>query len=290
MVERLLEQQDLDPQIERNSLLTPTEANLLPELDFACPKPEIGALGLSSQIPTVPTESPRFSEIADITTTENIQTVIPEEVLDLIPNIEEVTAVLDLSNPLNPEEILLVEKAITGDKESFSLLCENNYDRIFQYIAKRVLPEYAEDLTQEVFRKATGAISRFENRNVPFSTWLFRIAHNCISNYYRQQKQRERVSYLSVVTNVVDSRQPDPEIVILGSLTQSERSQKLRLAIQRLSPNQQAVIELHLTGLTPEQISIALNKKQATVGVLMYRGRKILRRLLDKEDFFDPAD
>lgn len=46
-----------------------------------------------------------------------------------------------------------------------------------------------DELTQQTFIKAMGAISRYEDRGAPFSAWLFRIAQNEVNAWFRSVKK-----------------------------------------------------------------------------------------------------
>src|SRR5438132_7871311 len=73
-------------------------------------------------------------------------------------------------------ERLLIEAA-QKDPSRFGELYENNFERVYAFIARRVRDrDVVEDLTSDVFHKALTNLGRFEWRGVPFAAWLFRIA------------------------------------------------------------------------------------------------------------------
>ena len=79
------------------------------------------------------------------------------------------------------DERLLIEAA-QRDPARFAELYENNFERVYAYVARRVGNRAeAEDLTSEVFHQALANLQRFEWRGIPFAAWLFRIAANLIS-------------------------------------------------------------------------------------------------------------
>src|SRR5438874_7284382 len=74
------------------------------------------------------------------------------------------------------DERLLIEAA-QHDPSRFAELYENNFERVYAYVVRRVHSrEEAEDITAEVFHQALLNIGRFEWRGVPFAAWLLRIA------------------------------------------------------------------------------------------------------------------
>src|ERR1700720_2769294 len=80
------------------------------------------------------------------------------------------------------QERLAVEAA-QKDPARFVELYDNNFGRVYAFIARRVQDrDEAEDLTSEVFQKALANLPRFKWRGVPFAAWLFRIAANMIAD------------------------------------------------------------------------------------------------------------
>jgi RNA polymerase sigma-70 factor, ECF subfamily len=85
------------------------------------------------------------------------------------------------------DERLLVEAA-QRDPARFAELYENNFERIYAYVVRRVGDRAdTEDLTSEVFHHALANLKRYEWRGIPFSAWLYRIAANLISDCWQQK-------------------------------------------------------------------------------------------------------
>lgn len=73
------------------------------------------------------------------------------------------------------------------DPSRFGELYEENFYRVYAYIARRVRDRHqAEDLTAEVFCEALAGLSKFEWRGVPFAAWLLRIASRAVADHYRR--------------------------------------------------------------------------------------------------------
>jgi len=74
---------------------------------------------------------------------------------------------------------------------SFAELFQEHYSRIYNYFRYRVEAQQdAEDLTGMAFERAYANQERFDAAKGSFSTWLFRIAHNVLANYYRTRERR----------------------------------------------------------------------------------------------------
>jgi RNA polymerase sigma-70 factor (ECF subfamily) len=85
----------------------------------------------------------------------------------------------------------LVEAA-QKDPSRFADLYEQNFERVYAFIARRVgNREMAEDLTSEVFQQALANLNKFEWRGVPFAAWLYRIASNAIADRWRREAREQ---------------------------------------------------------------------------------------------------
>ena len=92
----------------------------------------------------------------------------------------------------NEEEVLL--RASQGDREAFGLLYERYIDRIFNYVYYRTGNLHdAEDLTARVFQRAMNYIRSYTDRGIPFSAWLYRIAHNLVANWHRDRSRKQEI-------------------------------------------------------------------------------------------------
>src|SRR5882724_13379126 len=112
--------------------------------------------------------------------------------------------------PEGAHERLLVEAA-QQDPKQFSVLYEQNFERVYLYVVRRVRDrDAAEDLTAEVFHKALANLPRFNWTGAPFAAWLFRIASNTIAD---RAKRAARESDMFEVDDVGESWQIDLEKV-----------------------------------------------------------------------------
>jgi RNA polymerase sigma-70 factor (ECF subfamily) len=169
-----------------------------------------------------------------------------------------------------------VDRARTGDQQALADLYDWYMPRIYKYVVARVgNPAEAEDLTEEVFLKMLGAISGFRWREVPFSSWIFRIAHNCIATHYRRSAQRGgATSELS--EDMVDAR-PDLALAVEERITIEE----VRRASAQLPDAQREVIALRFAvGLSIAETAKALGKRENNVKALQHKAVARLQRML----------
>ncbi len=174
------------------------------------------------------------------------------------------------------DEHELVARAAKGDADAFSKLYEEHFDRVFRYLYVRLGNEAeSEDLTQEVFAKVLEVIGSFQWRDVPFASWLFRIAHNKMIDHIRKEKRVERDDSEETVLSLDD---PDPADIAEHNL----QLERVRHNIGKLSPAQREVIWLRFgAGLSTTEVAGALGKSTGTVKALQYNGIVALRKLME---------
>jgi len=172
----------------------------------------------------------------------------------------------------------LVCRAIKGDEEAFARLYEGHFDKIYRYIYLRLGNQAeAEDLTQDVFVKVLEAIGSYKWRNVPFASWLFRIAHNQVVDYLRKGSKVEKVA---LEDDLASLDEQNPELIAEQNLEVEE----IIGHVKKLSPAQREVISLRFgSGLSVAEVAEALEKSKGTVKALQYNGIVALRRMLSKE-------
>src|SRR6478672_13663524 len=124
-------------------------------------------------------------------------------------------------------EAELAERASRHDQTAFAELYNAYVDKIYKYVFYKVgsAPD-AEDLCEQVFLKAWEAIGRYKWCGYPFSSWLYRLAHNLVVDHYRTRRD-----ILPLDDTLLLREEPiDPEQALANSVASSE----LRQAIQQL--------------------------------------------------------
>ncbi len=169
-----------------------------------------------------------------------------------------------------------VDRARLGDQSALADLYDWYMPRVYRYTVARVgnVAE-AEDLTEEVFLKMLGAIGDFRWRDVPFSSWLFRIAHNHIATHFRRTSQRGGpTSELS--DEMVDWR-AGPAATVEERITMEE----VRRATESLPEAQRDVIALRFAvGLSIAETAKALGKREGNVKALQHKAVAKLQKML----------
>jgi RNA polymerase sigma-70 factor, ECF subfamily len=141
---------------------------------------------------------------------------------------------------LDINDDMALAQAGEGSNEAFGVLYERYVSRIYNYIYYRTGNQAdAEDLTARVFFRAMHHIKNYQNRGLPFSAWLYRIAHNLVANWHRDNSRRPEIT-LDESMIVHHQGQEHPENVLLKS---EERERLLRM-IRRLPPDRQQLLIL----------------------------------------------
>jgi RNA polymerase sigma-70 factor (ECF subfamily) len=177
-----------------------------------------------------------------------------------------------------------VQRCADGDQEAAGLLYDVYVARLYRYCLARVSNEAdAEDLAEEIFLKALGAIDRFEWRDLgasdrsPFGAWLFRIAHNHVASHHRRVAVRGPMS--EIHEWIPDGKRGPADL----AETQITIEEVFRL-VDQLPEAQREVIRLRFgAGLNIAETAEALDKRQGNVKVLQHKAVKRLRSMLIQE-------
>ncbi len=180
---------------------------------------------------------------------------------------------------LTDDEAVLIDRA-KSDPEAFGDLYERYVGRIYSYVYHRTgNASDAEDLTERVFLQALTHLQSYTHRGLPFSVWLFRIAHNLVANWYRDRSRNRSVSLDGVVTMAEDREQ----------LVQVEEATLVRRAIARLSPDRQQLLSLKFgQELSHAEIGQIMGRSEGAVKALLHRTLRALKEEL--QDSFDGDD
>jgi RNA polymerase sigma-70 factor (ECF subfamily) len=173
------------------------------------------------------------------------------------------------------EEALVIARACNSDPKAVGQLYRMYVEDIKRYVSARVSDaQTAEDITADVFLRALESLEAFEYRGVPFSAWLYRIAHDRVADHYRR-RSRDQES-LGLEEDVACSAEnPDQEIL------KTLEADRLRSALERLTEGQRLVIVLRfLERKSLAEAAEALEKSKGSIKALQHRALAALRRIL----------
>jgi RNA polymerase sigma-70 factor (ECF subfamily) len=170
------------------------------------------------------------------------------------------------------QEADLLQRAIArakeGDPSALDFLYVRYADDVCGYVQSIVRDRFeAEDITQTLFSKLLTKIRRYEQREVPFSAWILRVARNAALDHIRSRR-------MVPVEEVRVSNDGQDEL-------RFDRYSSLRDALAQLPEQQREVLVLrHVAGLTPLEIARHMDKTESSVHGLHHRGRGALQAAL----------
>lgn len=160
---------------------------------------------------------------------------------------------------------LAVKRAKAGDRSAFAFLYARFADDVCRYACAMLRSQHdAEEATQQVFTKLFAVIGKYEEREVPFLAWLFRVTRNVALD----QMRRSRAVPVAEVRGAHFDADPG----------RSAGVQELAEALSALPPAQREVLLLrHVAGLSPGEIAERVGKSEASIHGLHHRARRALQ-------------
>ena len=161
-----------------------------------------------------------------------------------------------------------VARAQAGDNEAIRFLYIRYKDNVYGYVLSFVRdPHEAEDVTQHVFLKLMSVIGKYQPREVPFTSWLLRVARNVSLDHMRRRR----------AVPCEEVHEPTREHDDAGR----DRRWGIEQALAALPEEQREVVILrHLVGLTPGEIAERMGRTEASIHGLHHRARRALKREL----------
>lgn len=206
--------------------------------------------------------------------TERLPQDVPQPAPVEKPVVDQVVGTQALSAA--QEEAALVERA-KAEPAAFGILYERYIDRVYAYIYHRVgNAQDTEDLTARTFYRALDKLHTYEDRGLPFSAWLFRIAHNLVANWHRDRGRRRFLSLDKLWSHSKEGDTPEEQF------EREENHAALWEAIDRL-PEDRRTLLLYKFGsrLSNLEIGELLQKSESAIKSLYFRTLATLRKELE---------
>ena len=165
-----------------------------------------------------------------------------------------------------------------GDRDCFAVLYERYRSPVIYYTRRFIgnRPAVQEDVFQEAFLKLHRSRHSFRS-GARFRPWLYTIVHNlCVDRLRRLPNQRE----VEMVGDALDtSNEGDPE----WNISRDQLRGHLDEALQHLSEQHRgAVVLFDVMGHTMAEVGEILGISVSNAKVSVFRGRRSLRRHLEK--------
>lgn len=189
---------------------------------------------------------------------------------------------------MRTRETVLLKRAQAYEEQAIAELYDHYAPRIYSYLYRRVHDEQlAEDLTSDVFVRVLQALQSEQFWHTSFQAWLYRIAHNQVIDYYRQQTRQQEQMYqvpledqpeATGVENVI----ADPSADVDAEQDVRELACGLEAALSRLTPDQQQVLVLRFgEQMKTQEVAAIMNKTNGAIEALQHRALATLRRMID---------
>ncbi len=161
------------------------------------------------------------------------------------------------------EDIVLIERFLAGDQDSFESLYAKYYEKVFA-LARGVLmdAEEAADAVQEIFTLVYRNLPRFDQRS-KFSTWLFRVAVNRSIQEARKNRHKSRMVELTETSATAEPT--ELEVV----------DPKVQAAMAMMAPADRALLVLfYWDELNLQEIADSLSCNVNAAKTRLYRARE----------------
>ena len=163
------------------------------------------------------------------------------------------------------------------------LLYERHVTAIYRYVYYRVgSVEDAEDLTARVFARALKHIPTYNDRGVPFTAWLYRIAHNVVANFHRDNSRHPNVPLDEVDVLGASAAQEVQETDHDGRIDGERERDRLLRAMRKLPEERQHLIVLKFVEqMQNAEIGQIMNRSEGAIKSLYHRTLLQLREIMD---------
>ncbi len=167
----------------------------------------------------------------------------------------------------------LVEQVQAGQPTAMSELYQRHRTAVFRYALSKVYdPNWAQDITGEIFLRMVTHLPQYKITDVPFTVWLFRIARNYTITHLQKENRHQFVPLPE--TNELSRAEDNPARIVE---TQLELEWIWR-GLQQLDEHQREVVVLRfLIGLPLQEVADTLDRTVGAVKTLQHRGITALR-------------
>ncbi len=184
--------------------------------------------------------------------------------------------------PVASDRVLL-RNYLSGDRNAISQLIERHSRRVRDYIRMMVKDgDVAEDIFQETFIKAVRVIDegRYTD-NGKFLSWILRIAHNQVIDYFRAQRQDKSVSESDAGYDVLGTLQL-AERTIEDEIVCEQIEREVRMLVELLPDEQREVVRMrYFGGLSfkeiAEQTGVSINTALGRMRYALINLRRMIR-------------
>jgi RNA polymerase sigma-70 factor, ECF subfamily len=189
--------------------------------------------------------------------------------------------IVAIANPDNLKDEELVVYIREKNKDAYSFVINRYSEKIRRYVNRLINnPDEAEDLTQQALVNAYINLNSF-NKNKRFSPWIYRIAHNLAVNWIKRKKAQISLDRNEVVASKLASK-----IDVMEDVSGVDFNEKFTVLLNKLPKKFKEPFMLkYIEDKTYDEISTILRMPKNTVGTMVNRAKKILKKELEKKNY-----
>ena len=148
---------------------------------------------------------------------------------------------------------------------TFDNLYRQYYEQIYKYCYRFVNNrETAGDIAQETFLKLYQRMSKIGNSIENTNAWLYKVAGNlCLNSIKSTHRQGSKIDLKN--TDYIDFKNPEENLIA------QERSERMRFAIDQISPKHRMLIFMYQDGLSYKEMSNATGIPFTSIGKTLWR-------------------
>jgi len=176
------------------------------------------------------------------------------------------------------EDVALVRRSQSGDREAFSELVRRHQHLVYN-VSYRFMRDtaQAEDMAQEAFLKAYRLLHGFRG-DCSFTTWMYRVTSSVCLTELSRRKRRGEVEMPHETGDNLAATEHSPE--------ETDLKEQIRKCVTYLSGRYATIITLYyLNGSSYDEIAQVMDVPLGTLKTWMFRARKQLRRIVEREVF-----
>lgn len=178
---------------------------------------------------------------------------------------------------------VLLNNYLSGDRAAISQLIDRHTHRVRDYIRMMVKDnDVADDILQETFIKAVRVIDEGRYADTgKFLSWILRIAHNQVIDYFRSQKNAKTVSESDAGYNMLGTLR-FAERTVEDAMISSQIEEDVRRLIERLPAEQREVVVMrYYSGLSFQEIAdqtdVSINTALGRMRYALINLRKMIK-------------
>ena len=196
-------------------------------------------------------------------------------------------ATVENARKLTKEQEKKLMQQSLQDTEAFGKIYDQYYSAILGFVYRRLLNQFmAEDIASQAFCQAFVKRAWFKDQGHGVSAWLYKIAHNCLMDHFRQSKKCQILEFKPEQIDCFHHDDNTPQTMVLAKeqLEQDKQQQKLLLQQMRhLSSEDQLILSLkYFENQKNQQIAETLGIKANALGVRLHRALAKLRALVTR--------